>query len=123
MFRSDREAEIVCRWFNNMGIHAALLNYRVRRRFPAAFLDARRALQLVRLHADTWRVSKSHVGIMGFSAGGHIAAMCAAAWDYPSELGDHGADADKATGAKDEDARPNCAILCYPVITASDEPA
>lgn len=124
LFRSDREAANVCAWLNSLGLHAAVLHYRVQRRFPAAFLDARRAVQLVRKNAETWGVDAQQVGVLGFSAGGHVAAMLAAAWDTPPDLVpeidliDAAVHCDGAAAAK-----PACAILCYPVITASGDPA
>jgi len=119
MYRSEREAGNVCCWLNSLGLHAVLVHYRVQRRFPAALLDARRAVQLTRAHAETWGADPHRVGVLGFSAGGHVAAMLAAAWDFPKELGPEGAEADALADACAADARPDAAILCYPVISGA----
>lgn len=77
----DHEGEQVARWLNGIGVTAALLKYRVPRRPgtsddtppPQALMDAQRALSLVRGHADDWGIDPKRVGILGFSAGGHLA--------------------------------------------------
>jgi acetyl esterase/lipase len=72
-------------------------------------LDAQRAIRSVRLNAKSWEINPERIGIMGFSAGGHLASTAATHFD----------DGDpKASDAVDRiDCRPNFAILVYPVIT------
>lgn len=85
-------------FFNNMGIAAIVLKYRMpngKKEVPMS--DAEEAIKIVRRNAATWKINPNQVGIMGFSAGGHLAAMI-------------------ATKAKGE-AKPNFQILFYPVIT------
>lgn len=85
-------------FFNNMGIAVVVLKYRMPRgdyRVPVA--DAEEAIRLTRRNAEAWGVNPDDVGIMGSSAGGHLASTV-------------------ATQA-DKDARPNFQILFYPVIT------
>jgi acetyl esterase/lipase len=99
--RAEHEGEPVARWLNSIGLHAFVLHYRVAPyRHPYPLMDAQQALQLVRQRADEWRVDASHVGILGFSAGGHLAATAATHFDTAGP-----------------DCRPDFAILCYPVIT------
>lgn len=89
------------RWadvFNSMGIAVVVLKYRMPHgRWQVPQEDAQEAVRLVRRHAQQWHVNADDVGIMGFSAGGHLAAVV-------------------ATRAKG-DARPDFQILFYPVIT------
>lgn len=85
-------------WLNNMGIAAVVLKYRMPNGHPAVpIADAEEALRLVRANARAWNIDADDVGIMGFSAGGHLAATV-------------------ATQAR-QDAKPNFQILFYPVIT------
>ncbi|WP_293524486.1 alpha/beta hydrolase [Prevotella sp.] len=85
-------------FFNNMGIAAIVLHYRMPNgNAKAPVSDAEEALRTVRRNAKTWHINASDVGIMGFSAGGHLASTI-------------------ATQSK-ADAKPNFQILFYPVIT------
>ena len=94
----DSEGRDWAPFFNNMGIAAIVLKYRMPngdKQVPIS--DAEEAMKLVRRHAAEWRIKPNEVGIMGASAGGHLASVLAT----------------KATG----DARPDFQILLYPVIT------
>ena len=85
-------------FFNNMGIAAIVLKYRMpngNREVPIS--DAEAAMRLVRANASSWHINRNDVGIMGSSAGGHLASVIAT----------------HSTG----DAKPNFQILFYPVIT------
>jgi acetyl esterase/lipase len=108
--RAPHEGEPIARWLNSLGIAAFVLDYRVApNRHPAPLHDAQRAIRTVRHHAAEWRADGTRVGILGFSAGGHLAA---AAGTHPGtgELG--------ATDPVDRhSARPDLLVLCYPVIT------
>lgn len=96
----------VAQWLNRLGLHAAVLGYRVWPwRHPAPLHDARQAIRLVRARAAAWNVD-GRVGILGFSAGGHLA--CSAAVLHHLELGDPGFSA----GGH----RPDACIGCYPVV-------
>ncbi|MDA0283142.1 MAG: alpha/beta hydrolase [Planctomycetota bacterium] len=80
-----KEGLEVAEWFNSIGVTAAVLKYRVPRRDPAAphvepLQDAQRALRLVRHNAADWGVDPQRVGILGFSAGGHLTAMTGMHW-------------------------------------------
>ncbi len=75
----DLEGTEVCQWLNSIGVNAVLLKYRVParkglERYSASLQDAQRALSVVRSHAAEWNVDPKRIGIMGFSAGGHLSA-------------------------------------------------
>jgi acetyl esterase/lipase len=76
----SHEGTEICEWLNSLGITAGLLKYRVPRReglekHDAPLQDAQRAIGLMRSRADEWKVDPKRVGILGFSAGGHLATM------------------------------------------------
>ena len=105
--RASYEGVPVAKKFNELGWHAATLEYRVApSTFPAPQQDAVRAIRLIRSRAAEWGVDK--IAILGFSAGGHLAACTGTIW---REI-----DADAGDAADREDARPDAMILCYPVI-------
>ncbi|MFW6164318.1 MAG: alpha/beta hydrolase, partial [Planctomycetota bacterium] len=70
----DLEGIEVCQWLNGLGVTAFLLKYRVPGQRDAAFADAQRAVGLVRHRAKEWGIAPQRIGILGFSAGGHLAA-------------------------------------------------
>lgn len=111
--RANHEGVEVARWLHELGLHAAVLHYRVKpHRHPAPLHDAQRAIRLVRHHATTWRVDPARILILGFSAGGHLAASATTIHDG----GDPGASDPVAR----QSCRPDGAILCYPVITLGE---
>lgn len=80
-----KEGLEVAEWFNSIGVTAVVLQYRVPRRDPEhphvePLQDAQRAIRLVRHHAREWNVDPRRVGILGFSAGGHLTAMTGMHW-------------------------------------------
>jgi acetyl esterase/lipase len=107
----DLEGTEVATWLNSIGVTAVVLKYRVpvrkdRPRYEAPLQDAQRAMGIVRRHAAEWRIDPGRVGILGFSAGGHLAAVTSTRDDarsYPPVD-----DADR------EPCRPNFAVLVYP---------
>lgn len=105
----DLEGVEYARALNNMGVTAFVLRYRVRTRHPAPLLDVLRAMRLVRSQAARYHIRPDRIGIMGSSAGGHLAATASTLFDHP--LGRTGADLDKVS------ARPDFLMLAYPVIT------
>ncbi len=109
--RADHEGVPVAQWLNSLGLHSAVLDYRVAPyRHPAPLSDAQRAIRLVRAHAAEWKIDPKRIGILGFSAGGHLAASAATLFDRRAY---------EAVDAIDEHtARPDAAILCYPVISS-----
>ena len=110
--RAGYEGVPVAQKFNELGWHAATLEYRVSpSTYPAPQQDALRALKLIRSRAEEWGVDKKQIAVLGFSAGGHLAACCGTIW---REI-----DADAGDAADAEAARADALILCYPVIYLS----
>lgn len=112
---SGHEGRDYAKWLTERGIAGVLVKYRVSGddkagyRFPVPLLDARRAIRLTRSKAAEWGVDPAKVGVMGSSAGGHLASMTTTLWEekFPEETGD----------AVDQlDCRPDFAVLVYPVI-------
>ena len=109
-----KEGSDVAKWLNSLGISAFVVKYRLGMRYhqPNQLLDAARAMRTVRAKAQGWNIDANRIGILGFSAGGHLA----------STLGTH-FDAGKQD-AKDEiervSSRPDLMILLYPVITMGE---
>lgn len=110
---ADHEGEPVARWLNAEGIAAFVLRYRVAPyRHPNPWQDASRAVRLVRWRAAEWNLCPDRIGVLGFSAGGHLAAILSNRWDS----GNPGA----ADPVERFGSRPDAAVLCYPVITFSE---
>ncbi len=108
--RADHEGEPVARWLNTLGVAAFVVDYRVApHRHPIPLIDAQRAIRTVRANAAGWNVDPDRVGILGFSAGGHLAATAATQWDF--------GDASAGDQVARQGCRPDLAILCYPVIS------
>jgi acetyl esterase/lipase len=108
--RAAHEGEPVARWLNTLGLSAAVLDYRMAPyRHPIPLGDAQRALRLVRAKAADWRLDPRRVGILGFSAGGHLAASASTIFDA--------GDPDASDPVQRFRSRPDAAVLCYPVIT------
>ena len=76
----DLEGTEVAQWLNNMGVHAVILRYSVPSRGDAPHYDAQRAIRLVKYHAPRWNLDYRNIGLMGFSAGGHLAAYASNNW-------------------------------------------
>ncbi len=114
----DLEGTEVCDWLNSVGVTAVLLKYRVPKRpglekHTAALQDAQRAVGLVRFHAKEWQLDTNRLGILGFSAGGHLAAL--ASNQYQSRTYDKVDDADAVS------CRPDFTILIYPAYLTLKE--
>ncbi len=98
-------------WFNAMGVAAFVLKYRLGPRYhhPIELGDAQRAIRLVRARAKEFGVSPERIGIMGFSAGGHLASTAGTHFDDGK--------ADAPDPIDRAGSRPDFMILCYPVIS------
>lgn len=108
--RSELEGAPVAEWMNRNGLTAFVLDYRVAPyRHPYPMLDAKRAVRMVRYHAAEWQGSPDKILLLGFSAGGHLAATVATGFD--------GGDVSAADPVERMSCRPDGLILCYPVIT------
>jgi acetyl esterase/lipase len=106
----DHEGRSYAQWLSSLGIAAFVLKYRLNDYgHPAPLQDVLRAIRTVRAHAADYGVAPDHVGVMGSSAGGHLAASAATLFDDPA--GRTGAALDAVS------ARPDFALLIYPVIT------
>ena len=102
---ADHEGEPVARWLNTLGLHAAVLRYTIGDgAHPGALQDGREALRELRSGRAGVRVATDRLGVLGFSAGGHLAAMLAT--DSNDVMG---------TESYTFAGRPDAAILCYPV--------
>ena len=110
---TDHEGHQVAKWLNSIGVTAAVVKYRLGPRYhhPAPLQDAQRAIRYVRAHATEWEVDPHRVGIMGFSAGGHLAATVSTHFD------DGQTDADDPIAR--QSSRPDFSILCYAVVSFS----
>jgi acetyl esterase/lipase len=107
----DHEGHQVALWLNSVGVTGIVLKYRLAPRYqhPAPLQDAQRALRYVRANAQQLGLSARRIGIMGFSAGGHLASTAATHFDQgrpedPDPVGRFS-------------CRPDFAVLCYPVIS------
>jgi acetyl esterase/lipase len=106
---ADHEGRVPAEWFNSLGVSAFILRYRLKEYgHPAPLRDVLRAVRTVRSNAATWGIVPDRIGVMGFSAGGHLAASSGTLFDSPD--GRTGAALDSVS------ARPDFLILVYPVI-------
>ena len=111
----EKEGFAIAKWCQARGITAMVVKYRVSGsdeagyQFPVPQLDARRALRTMRYQAEAWGVDEAKIGVLGASAGGHLAATCATLFEQQLEeqIGD---EVDKVS------CRPDFAVLLYPVI-------
>ena len=114
----DLEGTEVCEWLNSIGVNAVLLKYRVPKRaglekHTAALQDAQRAVGLVRSRAREFEIDPKRIGVLGFSAGGHLAAALSTSADrrmYPA--------VDDADGTS---CRPDFSLLVYPAYLSLKE--
>lgn len=103
-------------WLNELGISAFVLKYRLGSngyRHPVMLQDAARAVRLVRSKAADWKLDPKRVGIVGSSAGGHLASTLLTHFDR--------GDASAADPVDRESSRPDLGVLCYPVITMGEK--
>ncbi len=95
----DHEGKQIAEWYNALGATAVVLKYRLgpRYRHPAMLDDARKAMRTIRARAAEFKIDPAKIGVMGFSAGGHLASTLSTHF----QAGE----------------RPDFAVLCYPVIS------
>lgn len=113
----DWEGTDIAKWLNSKGITAIVLKYRLPNSksnivpHKSPLMDAKRAIKIVRANADKWNLKKNQIGIMGFSAGGHLASTAGTHFD------------NSQTNSPDSiekwSSRPDFMVLVYPVITMS----
>jgi acetyl esterase/lipase len=107
----DKEGFAVARWLNERGVAAFVLQYRLGPKYhhPVELEDAQRAIRTVRAHAAEYGVATDHVGMWGFSAGGHLTATAGTKFDAGK--------ADASDAIEQQGSRPDFLVLAYPVIT------
>lgn len=105
------EGEGYARWLNEHGIAAFVLRYRLGSegyRHPSMLEDVERAIRFVRDHATQWKIDPSRIGVMGSSAGGHLASTALTHFDA--------GDPNASDPVDRVSSRPDLGVLCYPVI-------
>lgn len=108
--RAEHEGAPIAEWLASLGIAAFVVDYRVApHQHPLPLLDAQRAIRIVRHGARDWNVDTNRIGILGFSAGGHLAATAGTHWDR--------GDATATDPIRQVSCRPDLMVLCYPVIS------
>ncbi len=114
----DLEGTEVAQWLNSIGINAVVVKYRVptrkgQERYKAPLQDAQRAMRIVRGNAKKWGINPDRVGVLGFSAGAHLAAVLCANSSTPTyDISD---EIDKI------DCKPNFQVLVYPAYLTVKE--
>ena len=112
---ADHEGTDYALYLNQAGVTAFVLRYRLAPhgyRHPAMLQDANRAIRFVRAHAQDWGIDPHRVGIMGSSAGGHLASTAVTHFDA--------GDPNAADPVERQSSRPDLGILCYAVITMGE---
>ncbi len=107
---TEHEGKEVAEWLNSLGITGVMLKYRLGPKYhhPTMIEDAHRAIRTVRARAKEWKLDPKRVGIIGFSAGGHLASTAATHFDSGKS--------DASDPIERESCRPDAAILVYPVV-------
>src|SRR5579862_651494 len=114
----DLEGTEVCGWLNSIGVNCILLKYRVPDsgpypKSPAALQDAQRALGMVRARAAEWHIDSQRTGVLGFSAGAHLAAALSTHFEQRLY--------DRIDSADELSCRPDFAVIVYPGYLALSE--
>lgn len=112
---APHEGEGYAKWLADNGISAFVLKYRLGSkgyRHPVMLGDVSRAIRLVRSRATEWKLDPQRVGVMGSSAGGHLASTAVTHFDAGK--------ADAADAVERQSSRPDFGVLCYAVISMED---
>lgn len=111
---TDKEGTQVAHWLNSLGVAAFVVRYRLGPRYhsPSMQQDALRAVRVVRAHARAWHLAPDRIGVIGFSAGGHMASTAGTHFDA--------GDARSADPVERASSRPDFMMLAYPVITMTE---
>jgi acetyl esterase/lipase len=112
---AEHEGKPVAEWLNSLGVTAFVLKSRLGPRYhhPAPLQDAARAIRIVRARAVEWGLDPQRIGILGFSAGGHLASTAGTHFDSGKP--------DATDAIERASSRPDLMILIYPVITMRDK--
>ncbi len=107
---TEHEGSEVAGWLNSVGVTGVMLKYRLgpKYRHPVMLQDAQRAVRTVRARAKEWGLDPRRVGVLGFSAGGHLASTAATHFDAGNP--------DASDPIDRQSCRPDLAVLVYPVI-------
>jgi len=112
----NKEGKKIAEWLNTLGITAIVLKYRLpsdlimKDKSIRPLQDAQEAMKIIRRNAAEWKIDANKIGVMGFSAGGHLAATLSTRFDLPTY-----------TPIDSISSRPDFSILLYPVISMTDE--
>ena len=110
---TDREGYPIAQWLNEHGIACVILEYRLPKlRHAVPLLDAQRAVRLTRASAAKWKLDPKRIGILGFSAGGHVASTATTHFDAGN--------ANAADPIEQQSSRPDFAWFVYPVVTMGE---
>ncbi len=114
----DLEGSEICEWLNSIGVTGILVKYRVPARkglekHTAALQDAQRAVGMVRQRAEEWKLDPKRIGVLGFSAGGHLAAAISTNYEKRTY--------DTVDAADALSCRPDFTVLVYPAYLAAKE--
>ncbi|MCC6586140.1 MAG: alpha/beta hydrolase [Bryobacterales bacterium] len=112
----DHEGEQYAHWFNSLGVTGFVLKYRLGPKYhhPVELGDLQRAIRTVRARAAEFSISPNRIGVIGSSAGGHLASSASTHFDSGQP--------DTADPIERVSSRPDFAVLVYPVVTFTDEP-
>jgi len=116
MLAMDHEGHQIARWLNSFGVSAYILTYRLGRngyKHPIPMNDGQRAIRTVRANAQAWGIDPERIGVLGFSAGGHMASTLGTHFD----AGQSGA----ADPVERSSSRPDFMVLLYPVISFTED--
>lgn len=109
-YKAYIEGKPVAKWLNSIGISAFVLDYRTQPyEFPCPLLDVQRAIRVIRCRADEWGVDSQKIGVIGFSAGGHLAVLASTLFDEGNPKSDD--------PVERMSCRPNVQVPCYPIIS------
>ncbi len=116
MLAMDHEGHQIARWLNSFGVSAYIVTYRLGKdgyRHPVPMHDGQRALRTVRANATPWQLDPDRIGVLGFSAGGHLASTLGTQFD---------AGQTEATDLIERvSSRPDFMVLLYPVISFTED--
>lgn len=110
----DKEGDKIAEWFNSMGVSAFVLKYRLpsdiimKDKTIGPLQDAQEAIRTVRRRVKDWNIDPNKIGVIGFSAGGHLASTLSTHYNY------------KVYASDETSARPDFSLLIYPVISMED---
>lgn len=115
MLAMDHEGHQIAQWLNSFGVSAYILTYRLGRngyKHPIPMNDGKRAIRTVRANAQNWNIDAERIGVLGFSAGGHMASTLGTHFDAGT--------AGDSDPIEQVSSRPDFMVLLYPVITFSE---